>query len=200
MIDEKIGGIIEALEQKGLLENAVIVFTSDHGDHLGDHGLVYKGNMYDAVVRIPLIVWSPSRYAGGRTIGQVVQQMDIAPVLLEWAGCTVPESMEAISLAPLLTGEAENYERTYVFAEEGTSSLRSAPDVLTMIRNQEWKLVHFTDRSYGQLFDLRSDPYELNNLWDAPQHEPVKRRLLDDLLGWLINIRYRNRNLYASLR
>ena len=76
MIDEKIGGIVEALEQKGLLENAVIVFTSDHGDHLGDHGLVYKGNMYDAVVRVPLIVWSPSRYTGGRTIEQIVQQME----------------------------------------------------------------------------------------------------------------------------
>ena len=200
MIDEKIGQIIEALDRKGMLENSVIVFTSDHGDNLGDHGLVYKGTMYDTVLRIPMIVWSPGRYEGGQQIDRVVQQMDIAPVLLELAGADMPEHLEADSLTPLLTGAPEQYGRRYAFAEEGPSSLRVAPDVLTMIRDQEWKLIHFVDREYGQLFDMQNDPDELNNLWDSPEHESVKRRLLDDLLQWMVKSRYENRNIYASHR
>jgi arylsulfatase A-like enzyme len=200
MVDEKVGLILDALERKGILENAVVIFTSDHGDCLGDHGLVYKGNMYDGAVRVPLVVWSPSRYAKGIRIDRIVQQMDVAPEVLRLAGCVAPASCEAVSLRPLLEGADDEPTREYVYAEEGRSGLRMAPDLVMMIRDQEWKLVHYVDRPYGQLFNMIEDPEEVHNLWGAPGHAGLRRRLERRLFDWLAAGRYRNRNLYASAR
>ncbi len=109
MIDKKIGEILEALEEKGYLENAVIVFTSDHGDCLTDHGHSQKWTMYDLITRMPTIVWAPGRFQGGRKLGGLCQQMDLGPALLELAGLEPAPTMEAQSLLPALkakTGRA----------------------------------------------------------------------------------------------
>jgi len=86
MIDEKIGQILQTLDAKGYLDDAVVIFTSDHGDALNDHGHSQKWTMYDIITRMPTIVWSPGRFAGGRQIDGLCQQMDLAPVILELAG------------------------------------------------------------------------------------------------------------------
>ena len=100
MIDEKIGQIMESLEAKGYLENAVVIFTSDHGDCLGDHGLNQKWSMYDIVTRVPAIVWSPGRFGAGRTVDALCQWFDLGPTILELAGVQPDPSMEARSLLP----------------------------------------------------------------------------------------------------
>ena len=85
-IDEKVGQILQALDEKGYSDNSVVIFTSDHGDCLGDHGHIQKWTMYDIITRVPLMVWAPGRYQGGRDIPCLCQQMDIAPVIMELAG------------------------------------------------------------------------------------------------------------------
>lgn len=185
MIDEKIGQILEALERKGYLENAVVIFTSDHGDCLGDHGHSQKWTMYEQIVRVPTIVWSPGRFPGGRMIEELWQVMDLGPAILELAGVPVPDSFEAQSLLPALGGEGIP-GRECVFAEHSRDGILQETEFMTMVRSKEWKLVHFLDEPFGQLFDLAHDPQEVRNLWDDPAYGSVKAGLLDTMREWLV--------------
>ena len=186
MIDEKIGQIIEALERNGYLENAVVVFTSDHGDSLGDHGHSQKWNMYDEVVRVPTLFWSPDRFPQGRTVTDQVELFDIGPTILELAGVEPRPWMEAVSLMPLITNAPEAKGREYVFAEHARDDYLPTIDFMTMVRGGGWKLVHFAGEREGQLFDLENDPTELHDLWNDPAHAGKKQELLGELREWLV--------------
>jgi arylsulfatase A-like enzyme len=207
MIDEKIGEILETLERHGYLDDAVVVLTSDHGDCLSDHGQSQKACMYDVITRVPLIVWAPGRFAGGRTVDALCQQMDVGSALLELAGVEVPETFEARSLLPALEGTSLRRARgkpwsgrEVVYAELPRRGSDGGPSMMTMVRDREWKAVHFAGESYGQLFDLARDPDEVLNLWDDPAAAPHKRRLLDALLEWRIESQYRTRDLAQEWR
>ena len=199
MIDEKIGQILETLETKGYLDNAIVVFTSDHGDCLSDHGHSQKWTMYDMIVRMPLIVWSPGRFDGGREFDGLCQQMDIAQVLLELAGVDIPETMEAQSLLPALRGEPW-HGRDYVFAEHPRDGILQTTDFMSMVRSKEWKLVHFLNEPFGQLFNLTEDPGEIRNLWDKPSVPGKKQELLHVLFEWRIRSQYHTRDLFKDWR
>ena len=210
MIDQKVGELLEALEEKGYLENAVVIFTSDHGDCLSDHGHSQKWTMYDVITRMPLIVWAPGRFAGGRQMDALCQQMDIGPALLELAGIPLPETMEAQSLLPALQGEPWD-GREYVFAEHGRDGILQETEFMSMVRSREWKLVHFMERHkngerhsygapFGQLFDLANDPGEIHNLWDDPECAGKKRELLDVLREWHIRSQYHTRRWAENWR
>jgi arylsulfatase A-like enzyme len=199
MIDQKIGEILETLERHGYLEDAVVVLTSDHGDCLSDHGQSQKACMYDVITRVPLIVWAPELFEGGRAIDALCQQMDVGPALLELAGVEVPETFEAASLLPAL--ESKPWEgREVVYAELPKRGSDGGPSMMTMVRERAWKLVHYNGESYGQLFDLVRDPDELHNLWDDPAAAAHKRRLLDTLLEWRIDSQYHTRDLAKDWR
>ncbi|MCY4118357.1 MAG: sulfatase-like hydrolase/transferase [Caldilineaceae bacterium] len=184
MIDEKIGELLQALEEKGYLEDAVVIFTSDHGDCLGDHGHSQKWTMYDTITRVPAIVWAPGRFTPGRSLDQLCSLFDFGPTILELAGLNVPDEFEAASLLPALEGRTWQ-GRDAVFAEHSRDGLLPT-DYMTMVRTAEWKLVHFLDEPFGQLFDLASDPHEIHNLWDDPIHTGQKQELLERLLAWRI--------------
>ena len=199
MIDEKVGEIINALDQKEYLDNTVLIFTSDHGDCLTDHGHSQKWTMYDLITRVPLIVWSPGRFEAGRAVESLVQQMDLGPAILELAGCQVPETLEAESLLPSL--QARDFDgRDYVFAEQARDGILTSTDFMTMVRSRDWKLVHFLDEPFGQLFDLVNDPDEVCNLWDDPSHIEKKRELLAVLREWRIRSQYSTADWPAEWR
>jgi arylsulfatase A-like enzyme len=199
MIDEKVGQILEALNRQGYLENAVVIFTSDHGDCLTDHGHSQKWTMYDVVTRMPTIVWSPGRFDGGRSIDALCQQMDLGPTILELAGVEVPAELEAISLLPALEGN-DWPGRDYVFAEQAKDGILTDTEFMTMVRGCDWKLVHFLDEPWGQLFDLAGDPDEVRNLWDEPAAVEKKRELLGVLREWRIRSGYHTRDWAAEWR
>ena len=185
MIDEKVGQIMEALGRQGYLENAVVIFTSDHGDCLTDHGHSQKWTMYDLITRIPLMVWSPNRFAAGTQIDALCQQMDLGPTILELAGIPIPPTLEATTMLPALEG-ADWKGRNFVFAEQAKDGILTGCEFMTMVRNKAWKLVHFLDEPYGQLFDLLRDPQEINNRWTDPAAESIKQELLAVLREWRI--------------
>jgi arylsulfatase A-like enzyme len=199
MIDEKIGQILQTLEEKGYLEDAVVIFTSDHGDALGDHGHSQKWTMYDVITRVPLIVWSPGRFPGGRTVDGLCQLIDIAPVIMELAGIDVSPSWETETVMPVLQGETW-VGRDYVFAEHGQDGILQETEFMTMVRSREWKLVHFLDEPFGQLFNLVDDPEETKNLWDDVAYADKKRELLDILREWHIRSQYKTREWTAAWR
>jgi arylsulfatase len=199
MIDEKVGQILAALDKQGYLENAVVIFTSDHGDCLTDHGHSQKWTMYDLITRIPLTVWSPGRFQGGRTIDALCQQMDLGPTILELAGVEIPPTLEAVTMLPALYG-ADWPGRTHVFAEQAKDGILTGCEFMTMVRNKSWKLVHFLDEPYGQLFDLAHDPTEIRNLWLDPAAADMKQELLAVLREWRIRSQYQTADWTAEWR
>jgi arylsulfatase len=199
MIDKKVGDILQALEAKNLLEHSIVIFTSDHGDTLGDHGLSQKWTMYEQVVRVPLVVWAPGLVPQGRRAQQLVQLMDLAPTILEWAGVDVPEFMQAESLSKII-GQDSAPGREFVFAELGPDNVIEQIKFMTMVRSKDWKLVHFLGSSDGQLFDLTQDPHEEHNLWRDPAFAAEKSRLIDALLNWRIETQIKSRGWTADYR
>ncbi len=198
MIDAKVGQILRALDEKGYLDNAVVIFTSDHGDALGDHGHSQKWTMYDIITRVPLLVWTPpgsqTQIKGGRRLDGLCSLMDVGPTILEWAGVdTSALVMEAESLN-LALSEEDWAGREVVFAEHGRDGILQETEFMTMVRTSGWKLVHFLGEPFGQLFDLTNDPGETQNLWDDPDHVDQKRELLDTLREWRIASAYRTQD------
>lgn len=185
MIDEQVGHLIKALEKRGVLDNTVILFSSDHGDCLNDHGHSQKWNMYEQSLRVPAVVCWPGQVVAGQRRSDIVSLMDFAPTVLELAGVPVPPWMEATSLLPQLLGQP-SAPRTRVFAEHSDDPILTGTRFMTMVRDGAWKLVHFVDHDTGQLFNLESDPNELRNLWAEPEHAPTRQRLLTEILHWRI--------------
>jgi arylsulfatase A-like enzyme len=183
MIDEQVDAVLAALDEAGYLENSIVIFTSDHGDCLGDHGHIQKWTMYDSVVRVPLLLWGQGIPAG-RRISNLCQLMDVGATVLDLAGVERPETMQAVSLAPALA-DADWPGRDWVFAEHVPDGIYEGP-YMSMIRGDRWKLVHFLNSEAGQLFDLHTDPLEEHNLWDDPQFGSIKSDLLLRLLNWRI--------------
>ncbi len=186
MIDEKIGEILQTLEARGYLENSVVLFTSDHGDALGDHAHSQKWTMYDIITRVPMIVWSPGRFDGGRVISELIQQMDVAPAIMELAQVKPKRRMDGRSVLPALEGR-DWTGRPYVTAEHVRDGILEGTAYMAMVRTPEWKLVHFVDAE-GQLFHLSEDPQEMKNLW----HHPAAQEKKNELLLLLLNERLRS--------
>src|SRR5699024_9251849 len=183
LIDEQVGGILEALEDRGVLDDTVIVFTSDHGDALNDHGHSQKWTMYEPSVHVPAIIWGPGRILPNQQFDGLVSLMDIAPSVLELAGLTPPEWMEARSLLPAMQGE-EWEGREYVFSEHARDAILTETALMTMVRDERFKLVEFIDYDEGQLFDLVEDPFEESNLWSSADHADTRRRLERAIATW----------------
>ncbi len=196
----KIGELLETLKERGYLEDAVVIFTSDHGDCMGDHGLIQKWSMYDAITRVPVIAWSPNgRVRSGETVDGLCQLFDLGPTILELAGCEVPANFEARTLLPALQGRPWT-PRTHVFCEQAGDVNLTGCEFITSVRSDRWKLVHFKGSTEGQLFDMVADPGEINDLWSSPEHVEVKREMLDVIRDWLIESNYQTRDWMEHCR
>lgn len=115
MIDAQVGNILDALEERGVLDNTIIIFTSDHGDCLNDHGHSQKWNMYEQSVHVPAILWFPKNVTAGKKIENLVSLFDFGPTILEYAGVDIPSWMEAQTLVPIVEGKSDQHrERVFV--------------------------------------------------------------------------------------
>jgi choline-sulfatase len=182
MIDKQVGDILDALEARGALDDTIVIFTSDHGDCLGDHGHSQKWNMYQSTVHVPAIVAGPGIPQDQR-VKDNVALFDFAPTILEFAGVTVPGWMEAESLAPYFNDGAEQGRRR-VYAEHSNDALLTGTRFMTMVLDGTMKLVHFVDDNEGMLFDLAADPDEQHNLWNDPDHAETRNWLIDEIFNW----------------
>lgn len=193
MIDEQVGRIFAELEAGGYLDNALVIFTSDHGDALGDHGHIQKWTMYDTVERVPLIVWSRGHGVQGRICDDFVQLPDVAPTVLEAAGLTVPDHWEARSLWPLLSKDEDGYGRDVVYAELSRDHIQTGAEYMIMRRDREWKLVYYLGEEDGELYDLSNDPQEVSNLWGSKAYSAKRKELVYETLDWYMRQSIRSR-------
>lgn len=193
-LDDHLGLLFAHMEERGLMENTMIVFSSDHGDYLGDHWMGEKDLFHDASVRTPLIVYDPRTQADitrGQVIEELVEYIDLAPTFLEFfGGDAKPQVLEGRSLSPLLCGREEPW-REYAISEYdyGTREPRlmlgvdQADARLIMIRDARYKYVH-CEGFRPMLFDLESDPQEVNDLGADPAYGEVRARLYHALFDW----------------
>lgn len=193
MIDREVGRIVDALERAGVLDDTILVFTSDHGDMLGDHGHSQKWTMYEQVIRLPLILWSKAGFARSGPVDAMAQHMDIAATLFDLAGIEAPGSWEARSFAPALSDPAFT-GRDAVYCEQGRDVVFRFADFVSMARTRQWKYVHFLDGAAGQLFDLEADPFEETNLWASAEHESVRAAMHERLSHWRLTSGYETRD------
>lgn len=173
LIDKQVGRLVRALADRGLEENTLIVFTSDHGEMLGDHHLVFKGTSYDCVTNVPLIVTSPDLSLGSCSSKALGSSIDLMPTVLDLLGLPIPNTVQGQSLKPAIV-DPQTILRDAVLIEhtDMRRTIRTGTSMLT------W---HGRD-TVGELYDLRSDPSCVNNLWCDTAYDSLKLTLLEHLL------------------
>jgi choline-sulfatase len=183
-VDDQVGRLLAALEQTGQREDTIVIFMSDHGTMLGDHGVYRKGpHMYEPAVRVPLIVAGPGIEEGVEA-NALVELSDIAPTLLDAADVEVPDRVQTESLWPILSGVADpDDHREDVYCEHYDSMTAEDHSIPhgTMVRTDRYRLVRWHVLDDGELYDLREDPEERHDRWDDPAYADVKTRLLERL-------------------
>ena len=185
LIDEQVGRMLDALEASGQREDTMVIFMSDHGEMLGDHGLTAKGcRFYEGLVRVPLILSGPN-FRQGLVSDALVELTDIAPTIAELAGIDLPWT-HGKSLAPLLTGRGDaSYHRDFVRCEYYDTLNMYAPQAperhtscwATMYRAGRYKLINYHGSEYGELYDLENDPDEFDNLWEQPGCRDLRQEM-----------------------
>jgi arylsulfatase A-like enzyme len=186
-IDDQLGRLFEYMKQRDLFHSTMIVFTSDHGDYLGDHWLGEKDLFHQASVKIPLIIVNPNSTADetrGSVCSEMVEAIDLLPTFVEFAGGNIShERTEGHSLMPLLRSKiAPAGWRQYAvseidYSDRGSRGLLGIPPYdcrALMVRDKRWKYIHY-NLFRPQLFDLQRDPQELRDLGDDPAYERVRR-------------------------
>jgi arylsulfatase A-like enzyme len=198
-VDAEIGRLMAFLKQSGLAERTLVIFTSDHGEEIGDHWLIGKGGYFDGSYHIPLIVRDPRPGAAcGHRVSQFTEHVDILPTMMEAIGAPVPLQCDGLSLAPFVAGEAaprawrEEAHWEYDFRDAGdddaerTFGLTMHQCLLNVVRGPRYKYVHFT-KLPPLFFDLQADPGERVNLAGDPAYAPLMLAYAQKLLSWRMN-------------
>jgi arylsulfatase len=203
--DRQFGRVLNALDEQGIAENTLVIFTSDHGDMLGDHQLFVKGAFfYDPVTRVPLIVRWPKHLSGGRRVRSLTQNNDLAATVLAAAAIdkakiasVMPDSC---NLLPLADGTVQSvrddviccYRNTGMSGEPTPGVYFDPPIHATMIRHEQYKMNVWHSANgdiqceQGELYNVEQDPLELQNLWDDPYLNEVRVRLTERLAQWFL--------------
>ena len=213
LIDDQVRRFFDYLDSKGLRDDTIVIFLSDHGDYVGEYGLVRKGaELPEVLIRIPFVVVGPGVLASDGPHPAHVSMADVMPTICEAMGIDIPRGVQGRSLWALLTGEEypkEEFDSAY--SEHGFGGLHYTADddfgahgdglspaigfdelngwsqsgTMRAIRKGDWKLV-FDMQEHGQLYNLAEDPVELNNLFDQPDYADIQSKMLAGLLGWTL--------------
>lgn len=183
-IDDQFARILRTLDETGQRDNTVVIFTSDHGEALGDHGLIQKGcRFYEGLVRVPLILSWPGHFAAGLRSQGLVELLDLTATIVELAGLPQPEYMQGRSLVNILSGKAEpdrfrDFVRCEYFDALDPEFTGGTGTFATMYRDARHKLSVYHGHGIGELYDLEADPWEFENLWDDAAHRALRSELM----------------------
>jgi arylsulfatase A-like enzyme len=194
LLDKYVGRVLDTLKAKGLSENTVVLFLSDHGDLMGDHGLLNKGPFhFEGLLRVPMIWSLPGKFRA-RATQALASILDLAPTVLDLAGVEIPvgpSSEEAgkqrppawpgRSLAPVLNGNADTVQDSVVIENDEDYLGLRLRTLVTPTHKITTYTGHRGPESFGELFDLKNDPHELRNLWNSAEHASLRRSLIEQL-------------------
>jgi arylsulfatase A-like enzyme len=187
--DDCLGRLLDALDELGLASNTAVIYTSDNGYYLGEHGLGDKRSAYDESLRVPFIVRYPALgpAARGQVRDEMVLNVDLAQTLLDFAGVPASKEMQGRSWRPLLTSPGTDWRQSWFYEYFAESQKNSRVPDITAVRTTDAKLILYPGHdAWSELFDLKADPYELRNLFSAPPAAELRGRLLAEharLLG-----------------
>ena len=168
-IDNGIGTILQKLKAKGLYDNTMIIFTSDHGDYMSYHHMMLKGrHLYDPLIKIPLLVKYPGQQAAGQTDSFLSENIDVAPTVLELCGQPIPPTMQGHSLLG-------NDHRQFVFSEAQFGSQTNSK-IGYMLRSDSYKLLVYGSMQDCVFYDLKKDPFELHDVSKEPDYQETLHR------------------------
>lgn len=181
-LDRNVGRVLDYLRDEGLLENTLVVYTSDQGFYMGEHGWFDKRFMYEESMRTPLVMMLPKGYEAKGDIPQMVQNIDYAPTFLDIAGVEIPEDIQGVSIAPLLRGEQPEDWRDCLYYHFHEYPAEHAVKRHYGVRSDRYKLIHFyNDIDVWELYDLQEDPSEMNNIYGQPGTEEITKDMMEKL-------------------
>lgn len=184
--DKQIGKVIEAIKESPMADNTIIIYTSDHGENLGEHGLWWKNCLYDCSARVPLIISNPKRWKGGQVREKNTESVDLVQTIADLGGGVVPEDWDGESMLPYLNDLTYNW-KDFAICEYYAGYIASG---ITMYRQGKWKYVYHArmDTKHGpetELYDMESDPKELVNLAQERQYKSLIKKLHQELVAKL---------------
>lgn len=180
MIDHQVGRLLDTLDELGLAENTLVIYTSDHGEMVGERGLLDKGpGGYDALYRVPLVVRWPRRIRPGTNCDSLVQNLDVYPTVLEAADIPVESEIDGFSLLSTLDG---NEHRDSIFSQYHAAGWGETP--LRIVRTKQWKLV-YSGGDLGECYNMAEDPDEIHNLMGTDTGEEALPELRAKMLEWM---------------
>ncbi len=180
-IDDGVGQLLSFLKENGLDENTIVVYTSDQGFYLGEHGWFDKRFMYEESMRTPLIIRYPKEIKAGQRLDYLVQNLDFAPTLLDYAGVKVPADMQGESFRGLMNGKSNKW-RDVVYYNYYAYPVIHMVKRHYGIRTERYKLIHFYyDIDEWELYDLEKDPEEMKNVYNDPAYAKVRKELMQKL-------------------
>lgn len=181
-LDRNVGRVLDYLDENGLLDNTLVVYTSDQGFYMGEHGWFDKRFMYEESLNTPLIMRLPAGYDRRGDITEPVQNIDYAPTFMEIAGVEIPEDIQGVSLLPLLKGEHPEDWRDAIYYHFYEYPAEHAVKRHYGVRDDRYKLMHFyNDIDAWELYDLEADPHEMNNIYGKPGTEEITERMMKKL-------------------
>lgn len=184
-VDESLGRVMQTLEERGVLDETLIIYMGDNGFCFGEHGLIDKRNAYEASMRVPFLARCPDLFEGGQEIDQVVANIDIAPTILEAAGLQTPPHMDGRSFLRLMQGKEEKWRDSLLYEYYWERNFPQTPTMFAL-RTDRYKLIVYQGIwDIDELYDMREDPQERQNLiFDSemqPLIEKLKKQLFDEL-------------------
>ncbi len=195
-VDDNVGSVLDYLKENGLAENTIVIYTSDQGFFLGEHGWFDKRFMYDESYRMPLLIQYPAKIKAGLVNYQMLMNLDFAPTMLEWAGIEKPPQMQGLSFAPYIDNVKRLREACYYhyFEYPGEHAVKRHYG----IRSEKYKLIHFYyDINQWELFDLQKDPHEMINVYNVPAYLAIQNELMAQLKQ--MQKEYRDTNFLVPL-
>jgi choline-sulfatase len=184
MIDDCVGSIINALKEKGIYDNALVVFSSDHGEMLGCHHLMQKHCCYEEASHLPLLVKPPGSSSGTRT--QLVNAVDYTPTICDYAGLESPNGTQGYSYRSVIENENTScHDATYI-VYNGDQGRNQTPmrSIIADVDGQTYKYI-YTRNDLDELYDLDNDPMEMNSLVQSAEHHPLRVQLRQQLVDWM---------------
>ncbi len=195
-VDENVGRLMDYLDKAGLADNTIIIYTSDQGFFIGEHGWYDKRFMYEPCLTTPLIVRYPGHVPAGKVNDKIVMNVDFAPTILDYAGKKTPKSMDGRSLKPLLEGKTPNDWRTSMYYRYYMHLAHHWVPAHLGVRNERYTLIYYYSRDLGaagsvkntptpqgwELFDRKKDPNQTKNYYDHPDYQSIIREMKGDLV------------------
>lgn len=184
-VDESVQTIVDYLKANGLEDNTMVIYMGDNGFSWGEHGLIDKRHFYEESVKVPFIVYAPGIFKGGQTITKMVQNIDIAPTVLQLAGLQKPDYMPGKSFVQLLKGDTTQWRDKIFYEYFWEYDFPMTPNVFG-VRTDKYKYIRYTGIwDQNELYDLEKDPNEMNNLIEKPEQADIAKKMAGDLFDWL---------------